>query len=713
LDKNGNIRTAGYFFEGALGHNDFSINSKQGIYIDAIQKSDNNSLLDINLPPIISVSPIELCVVCKELIENQDFKREPKKISTINYEPYNGPFTLINGYKNKITKYAQNSYNAYAIVVNKIFNTNENKLQIKELELYGVYENQSQYLETTYNTLYNQNIKIINDDIDNVNEQIQTISKNLESALSIENDILGQIRDYELSISQRITDISDRLRRDPYTNVDNLYQELVSIQSEISTKSQGIMYIEQLYAASNTESNILVGQKFVLEGGIIDKQRILTNINNKIEDYTIVKQQIDDLILKTDNLKTDFQQTSNQLALQYLQALVDKQSANQRYIDLSLDIDIQKILLSEQDGIVTQFATQLANIRANTLAVNTRIANDNSLKEELISALTLIDPTANELLRQEQRKDQAIQDRNRQITITSEAHLTKDAQVAYANGVTDLVVTLQDEFDRKIELNEGIKENIEYLKSQIASIQEDIAVIERDTTIYLSIMEKNQAKFQLQKEQERYELSLKLEQLKLDLQNTVRDTSASLQEYQQQITVYEKDSFILSNRIQELSDKILSTRIQLQRYKYIPYAIDIKSTINDIQTKISYNINNVATIISNSIILTGMQDEYDELYDQKDSIMNIEYTAKNNLEILKRDKKIIAETVLFILNILLLSVISFIIYSYYPHLSVIILVLIIYIFFITLYIYNITQIVRTKANNNYWPKPTRQISKLI
>jgi hypothetical protein len=251
------------------------------------------------------------------------------------------------------------------------------------------------------------------------------------------------------------------------------------------------------------------------------------------------------------------------------------------------------------------------------------------------------------------------------------------------------------------------------LKSEIASIQENIYIIERDTTTYLDILAKNQAIFQKQKEREKLQLQLLLNQLALDLDSKTKETSAYLQEYQRQITEYEGNNIILNTKIQEFADKILSTRIQLQRAKYIPYAIDIKSAIIDIQTKITYNINNVATVISNSIIITGMQDEYDELYDQKDSITNIEYTAKNNLEVLKRDKKIVTETIVFILNILLLSVISFIIYSYYPHLSVLILLFLLYVLFVTIYIYNITQIVRTQATNNYWPKPERQISKLI
>jgi alpha-tubulin suppressor-like RCC1 family protein len=715
LDNNGNIWTAGFLGEGALGRNDFSINLAEGKYINGIN-NNNNPLIDIDvaLTTTISVSPIDLCAACNEMTDTYKdvFRKQPFKITYINYEIFNGPFTLINGYKNKTTNVALNTYNAYAIIVNRIASSTRKKLQIKELELYGVYEDQSKYLEDTYNNLLNTRINIINTQISGIDDQIKTISTNLVTAIETENRILEEIRGYETSIRTSIADLV-RVSKTPDANLENVFAELQGIQDQISNKSQGIMYIEALYAASNTESNILVGRKFVLDRQIIEKQGDLADVQQKISDYAIIKGQVDDLLIKTDKLKTDFRDTSNVLALEYLKAFAIKQSCNQQYIDLSLDIGIQDLLIGEQETIVTQYGTQIAGIRADVIAVNTRIANDISLRDDLISAYNSIDQKAGELLTQEQRRDTAESDRNTQIGLTSQAHLEKDAQVKYANGVTDLVVRLQDEFDSKVQINEGIKITIENLKSEIASIQENIYIIERDTTTYLDILAKNQAIFQKQKEREKLQLQLLLNQLALDLDSKTKETSAYLQEYQRQITEYEGNNIILNTKIQEFADKILSTRIQLQRAKYIPYAIDIKSAIIDIQTKITYNINNVATVISNSIIITGMQDEYDELYDQKDSITNIEYTAKNNLEVLKRDKKIVTETIVFILNILLLSVISFIIYSYYPHLSVLILLFLLYVLFVTIYIYNITQIVRTQATNNYWPKPERQISKLI
>ena len=147
----------------------------------------------------------------------------------------------------------------------------------------------------------------------------------------------------------------------------------------------------------------------------------------------------------------------------------------------------------------------------------------------------------------------------------------------------------------------------------------------------------------------------------------------------------------------------------IKQYKYIVKVLDIGIQSTDIGIKIAVNINNTATYIVNSIILSSLIREHRQAVEQKEFIETTEHRSKLDIQIKKRDEKIMVASTNLIMNMLLVSTIIIIVNNKFRTsiTSLFYTLGVIYIIFFIFYIIEIIQIVKTKATNKYWVKPKK------
>jgi hypothetical protein len=145
-----------------------------------------------------------------------------------------------------------------------------------------------------------------------------------------------------------------------------------------------------------------------------------------------------------------------------------------------------------------------------------------------------------------------------------------------------------------------------------------------------------------------------------------------------------------------------------QEYKY--YKEDesnITTTITNIDKSLTENIQNIAVLIANNIIISALKKEDYDMKRQKDFVNVLEYKSTSDVHVTKHTNKFLIYTSYLILRVVLFTCLLNVINRYLNMNDLYYYILIIgYIIIILLYIIDIIKNVRTKSNNIYWGKPS-------
>jgi alpha-tubulin suppressor-like RCC1 family protein len=534
------------------------------------------------------------------------------------------------------------------------------------------------------NANYEQILRELDAAINRALEESEKADLEVRRKVSLENSNNDEI--------QRLTNEKDKLMRvinDPTAPYDRT--QYSQIQLDIADKDLAIRQADAKMLAANTAraqydaeqsklkviSEKIKKQERMLQLFISDMGRIGTNFNTLQGDLGLVAT-----------------------------------AQNQILTETRLSAEKTKMISDELDKLRADYQTQESGVYLAKLISEVELAKK-ATEDAIAKKKTMLDDTSNssniyrELLDVEIEKARATQERSEQILRTNQARILKEAQEKLYNERKQQY----DELDRALRrLQQEQDANLAIitqtpLDNQILSTRISDTYAET-TNIILPGMEREYTDTETSKNttiqtlrNNITELRQQLHQIRVDIATHVRNT---LQ--------YRNESKPIEREIERVAAEITQKWIETQRYKYTAQNVySIETSIDDISTKISLNINNTATYIANSIILSSVEREYAAFSKKKDTMQAAAQKSNADIEIQKRDNKILIATIYLILNMLLVSVIVFILFKYSFGYMVYILI-IAYMPFLIFYALTVIRIVRTKASHKYWRKPVNKFA---
>lgn len=621
----------------------------------------------------------------------------------------NKSLTLIDNFQNEIWyNNVGKAYRYYALVINRLVG-NVDKAQIGSWELYGTYEQQLNVLQTSYNNYYNEMIKPLENKVDQAKETLRIATSNLNDAIKAEESaydraqkLLQDIR--EIKINDNIIAINpDNL------SIEFLQNHLPLIQDNITSNQAAIILINNNITSSNTYAATLHR-----DAATLDTQN--GELDTKISTFSGYKIKFDGYYADIATLSSALQATISKN-----NGIIDEHDAakliaEKKNLDAGIRLDSAQLaqltsetLLLNENIQYTENGSILAQITLKTMDYVRKTTNETNAISAIQKQIANISSLDAELLQREKDKLASQSLLASQKAITDGAQIVADGQMDLVKSTQNLVTELQSSLasmksDNNLRLKTG-----RLLQSDIERLNNEISDIENDRLYYVNKYEKDARLAAAKAERQQKYLQAEITGLESTLNNLTTDVEDILKQYQQKITDDMNDKEAYERKITEVSSDIVNFFIEKQRYKFIAKAISVEASVINIQTKILYNINETATIIANSIILSGMEKEYNKLKQNEDNVKLLEDKSEHHIDIALRDDKLLLASNKFILNLLLIVTLFVIFYSKYISSIILVILIIIMIIMITFYIIDCIQIVRTVNNQYYWKTPNVDI----
>jgi alpha-tubulin suppressor-like RCC1 family protein len=681
LDQFGKLSGSGWNAEGALG--------------------TYNTNVPIDVTPI---SQENLCTLCINSANPVYMRISPTNISTINS---NVMRSFSDGYENYInSSIIENDYRCYALVINKIVG-NATSVKINEWVLNGVYKNQLTTLESIKTDTYNRELSQILNDIEVASNNFITSSNNFNIAVEEETRIMERIEILESNIAQSNIILAN-IAMNPALSIaltgdTGLRAQVERIQDDIVFKDLQISIYNGKIAASNTaisNLNLQTNQQIQLNSNLKLQHFKYRNSISTFQDYqtriTSLGTELGDLNVGIHNfdIQFDYLKTSMNLALS------DEIAA------LQLSTNTNILLIEEKEVAI---ATVAGNIGLKTLEIKAQIKllDDEYAKlKQIAAAQELAESLVPALAEAEANKIAKLRDWAKQRLDTEISEdLYKSASGALRTQTNNLANRKYELDNLKADIN-SLQKTGDALKNQNIEITNTIQNIESDKIKFVNTIEREKALLQQRRNAEINRLQQDINSLQIRLESVRAETTAEISVLDSNIRDFNSEIENFQAQVRQLSDEIVAEYVERQKYKYISQAISIDSSSANIQTRLLYNINSTAIVIANSIILTGMENEYKDMMQRQDDILLLEGSSTHHLDIVRRDDKIILATIQMILNVLLIAVIFMVIYNVLPFMSIILLMILVFLVIIIAYLVQVVSMVRSKAYKQYWPHKT-------
>jgi alpha-tubulin suppressor-like RCC1 family protein len=729
LKNNGDVYAAGYNNFGQLGignNQNQNIAQKLNAPTNVVQiaAGENHSLFLKNNGEVYAcgnngdgqvgtgqdnqepISYISECTIClsdaNASIYNKHNPSNVKQDATTNFtsDATNNTVKRIftNMYESHIyTDNIGKEYNYYMLIINKLID-DTTRVRINELELYGNYKDQSTYLNTEYDRLYREMILPLDNSIALQQRIVDASNLKLSEAITNENNINKEIE----KLKNFIAISRSGLQYDTEYTVVGLQDELRDLDMNIASTRLAALTASNLAAERETDIAFKSSQieeqdlnKRSLQQGIANFQFDISKFENygslisTLQNQYEAAKAVSDGILSTydeERIRTDAAMVRS--ALRLGQAKISESS--------------QKALLQQQVDLQTTNVHIQASLSMDILKRTTQMQNAIDETNEILASSNTLNMLQEEFERRKTVKMDAEKRVLIQRGITEGAELLAKAEETNAAEMKDFADELRQDLQKLVTQSYQNRNSVLGIESDIRQLKYQISNIESDKTAFIENVGSQARLLELKSELTKKSLDIEIAQLNSDLQKYVLQVDNDIAEYQKNIDGENGLAAQLSRDIETLKEQYTQRFIELQKYKYVPKSQSVDSSIINIQTKIMFNINNTAMIIANSIIVTGMQKEYEDLKKQKPELLLLETRSKNDLDINKRDDKLIIATNKMILNILLLSIIFIIVYTKYQTFIIIIMAIIIFSIIVYLYLTDVLKIVRTKTSNKYW-----------
>ena len=679
LQNNGRLTGSGWNAEGALG---------QSISYPA------------DLAPI---SQENLCLICINSENSAFMKVSPDfNISIINS---NTQRSFLDGYENyvNIPSISESDYRCYALVVDKIVG-NASSVKIGEWILNGVYKNQLDTLQSIKDSTYDRELSQILSDIEAARENYRTSSNNFIQAVAEETRIMDRIDMLESQIGASNLLLA-RILLNPALNIaitgdTGLQASLEEIQDDILFKNLQIQIYDGKIAASNTSISNLdlqINQQIELNSNL--KLRYF-NYTTSIRTFQGYQTTITSLSTELEELNTGIQNFD--IRYDYLKESMNLVLSNE-IAALQLSTNINILLIEEKEVEIATVSSDIASKKLQIKAQVKLLDDEYAKLQQIAAAQELSSSLVPQLAVAEAAKVAKLRDLAKQRLDTEiSEELYKSANNVLRTRASTLASRKYDLDTLKTDIN-SLQKQGDALKNQNIEITNTIKNIESDTIKFVNAIEREKALLQQRRNAEINRLQQDILDLQGRLVTVTTETTAEITELQSNITRFDGEIQAFTAQVTQLSEEIVLEYVERQKYKYISNVISIDSSSANIQTRLLYNINNTAIVVANSIILTGMENEYRDMMRGQDDILLLEGSSTHHLDIVKRDDKIILATIQMILNLLLIAVIFMVIYNVLPFLSTILVMILGFLVIIISYLVQVVSMVRSKAYKQYWP----------
>ena len=612
--------------------------------------------------------------------------------------------TFINNYENIMyTSNINKVHRHFALVINKLIGTSAtaNRAQISEWELYGTYNNQTAYLSKEYNDVFLSRTDTLSSQKEQYVDQNRRTLQVLDTAITIEN---GKYAEWQRLVNE--------LKTSDYTNVASIIppnmdvqyyeKELPNIRAKIDTTALDNALLDFKISTSNTEIAHQNSLKSALNLQNVNLQIEINTLSGHISSFQSYKNVIENLqgTLQTASIDNNGILTEQQKTV--LQSRIDETNAAMRLGAAQIDKSTKQTLLRSRENTVFEQANILANAKLEADKQNTLLQNEITTRQEILKSMSLTTAIDAEIHAAEIKRLEAQSALVAAKSVSEGAQIMSQSRMIIADDAKKLSDELQNVLLQRTGEVKILQNQTENLLTEMRGLDERIATIDRDTNAYVDRIERDTKILEIRREREKkwYEYQITLLQAKYaEVDETVRN---NINLYQKSI---DEDQAAIDDFIKEIqveSEEIVQIVVERQKYKYVARAVEVDASVITIQTKIMYNINNTATVIANSIVLTGMDKEYREMEDQKEKVEILEVKSDNDVEINKRDDKLIYATNKLLLNIMLAAVILIIIYHQFMSIYVLLFMVIVFCIIIAIYFIEVLQIVRTSGNKYYW-----------
>lgn len=501
--------------------------------------------------------------------------------------------------------------------------------------------------------------------------------KKVEESVEVENNLKAQL--------QPLIETRDALQaqlNNPSTNSAQK-QAIEQKRLQIEAQIKQITDIDTNTAAANTK-----------KAQYDAEQARLTTIAAKIKLQEALLQAF---LQKLGNI--NFNDFTSQLG-----TLTESGIVIQSQLDADKTKDIANALINLREQYITQgAAAYLAKLMDNVQQAQKETQDALARKQKILSDTSeskIIDAQAADA---EIKRAKAEENKATQLLLTetakTNAQASQDIRDIRAKTYRDIqsqLQALQKEQDNNINIIQNTPLANEML---VRAINDTYA---NTSNIKLPQKEQQYLDTEIAKDKEIQDIKDYMDRLREDLRTIRNDIDTHVRN----IFNYKEMGKPVEKQISDLTAQIVQKWIETQRYKYTADNVyGIKASIGDISTKITLHINNTATYIANSIILSSLHKEYADFNSRKDSIQAAEYNSTMNIEIEKRNNKILVATIYLVLNLLFATSIVLVLFRT-SLVYTIYMLIIVYMPFIIYYAISLIRIVRTRAAHKYWRKPS-------
>jgi hypothetical protein len=587
-------------------------------------------------------------------------------------------------------------YRYYALVTNAInlgdMTVVPKSVKLSELELYGGYEDELSSYFGTLSGLKNVLIHNIFQMSDEDQAVLDRAAAKLAEKIQIENDNNAVIKNLQDQIanyntSNFIDGVLDQIAKN---NIEIAEQEL------IERRAQAVINSSNTLIESNNKTSAEI--KLLQTQAETYNQELQTNISDLQNIYNSFETLLNYApTLETSNNNIIEQKTNALSSATLLNAETMSQLNAAKIIELA-----DKKLIATENAVLQEGASKISNLK---LQLSEAKKQTQDIENEIVllsSSIANIDALKLQLANDRLNASKAAESLAQQLFLTENAKIKANTEERIADARKEHYKNLQLLLQRKTDDNENTLNRITDINIEIQQLQTIVDDIPTYTSNYLA----NSSNEYNRLETERL---LKIKNLQLDILNFKHNIAKLIDSIETNIlnTVNDRNvSINLKKEIDKKASEIANERVKLQNYKYVvDTVLSTDTTIDDIQTKLSLNIENTMNIIANNIVMTALERENRDFTNVNNNSKIFVESSKTDLEDKRRTHKMYMLTIKFILNLFVVTILLFLFNTKFSLSQITFAAIIIYIILIILYFIEIVRMVRLNVFQSYWRKP--------
>lgn len=363
-----------------------------------------------------------------------------------------------------------------------------------------------------------------------------------------------------------------------------------------------------------------------------------------------------------------------------------------------------KLLIEREDSINRKSAAELAALK-RSVEIARKEAEDAIKKSDNLNKLSVrLNSLDQQFAAAEAARLRAEHKKQEQILVTNEARIRAELAREVEAARKDHYKKIKEQLDSMIADQESNEEQIKDTEREIQRLDN---IIKKTINDDLKAQEEARNKFDVLEAQRLKEIA----ELNLNILNLNNDIFKTRMDIEQQIREsIERRSIIIdiNKRLTETAFNIFKQNFRLEQYRYVSNALSIDTSIEDISTRLSSNIDNTIMAIANSIVISSLAAEYRDMTELDEYTAISSHRTTQGVDITVRNTKLVSASTRLTMNLFALTMTIIIFGKKLSFGSKAFIFGIAYSVIVCWYIIQVAIIVRTKPSNKYWMKPMKK-----